>query len=148
MTHAQNGTILKSSQRRARSLLFQPVTRPSGPCRTLLTTDCTRILAAMTPPHFQKKPPRRAPTKGSPGSFGFPVHEATLCLESSQIPDASICSIKSDLCITFASTFPLFSTSYQVLTLEEMKAVGCSEIIKPKTSFRNGCGMTAPSVRP
>jgi len=34
MTHAQNGTILKSSRRRARSLLFRPLRCLSRPCRT------------------------------------------------------------------------------------------------------------------
>lgn len=34
MTHAQNGTILKSSRRRARSLPFRPLRRLSRPCRT------------------------------------------------------------------------------------------------------------------
>jgi hypothetical protein len=65
MTHAQNGTILKSSRRRARSPHFRPVRCLSRPCRTPLTTNCMMILAAMTPPHFQKKPPRRAPIEGS-----------------------------------------------------------------------------------
>jgi hypothetical protein len=96
MTHAQNGPILKSSRRRARSLHFRPVRCLSLPCRTPLTTECMMILPAMTPPHFQKKPPRPAPIEGSAGTFGNPVHEATLCLEFCQISNPSICFIKAD----------------------------------------------------
>lgn len=73
MTHAQNGTILKSSRRRARSLLFRPVRCLSRPCCTQFNDRFygdPQILAAMTPPHFQKKAPRRAPTNGSPGLSG------------------------------------------------------------------------------
>jgi hypothetical protein len=142
MTHAQNGPILKSSRRRARSPLFRPVRCLSWASRTLLTTDCTKILAAMTPPHFQKKPPRLAPTKGSTGTRTPAVMLFTRPLSASSSPRSPTHHSVSSRQIHAAYSSLLFCCP--LLYLESYYSrngdAGCSEVLKIKTSFRNGTG--------
>jgi hypothetical protein len=70
--------------------------------------------------------PEEAPKTGAnqgidrhPDTCGNAVHEATLCLEFSQISDPSFCFIKTDPRCIFISAFLLSSTLSRVLLFEK-----------------------------